>query len=133
MALLVIIVMFSPLDEDIYIKRVEMVENVHMKQRMMGVAFSKKARKAKDRYLDSQFKNALDELLNDAANYGAAIAMRKLVMGQIALQVAHKLGKDYHAATEELYYYMRKNDEQTHGQVIQLVASLLERGAHNKK
>ena len=106
-----------------------MVENIHMKQRMMGVTFAIKTREAKDRYLDSQFKNALAELLSDAANFGPAIAMRRLVTAQIALQVAQNLGIDYHAATEELYYYMRKNDEQTHEQVMQLVASLLERGA----
>lgn len=129
MALLVVIVVFSPPDKHIYINRVEMVENIHMKQRMMGVTFAIKTREAKDRYLDSQFKNALAELLSDAANLGPAIAMRRLVTAQIALQVAQNLGIDYHAATEELYYYMRKNDEQTHEQVMQLVASLLERGA----
>ena len=108
---------------------IEMVEQVHMKQRMTGVTFSIKTREAKDRYVDSQLKNALDELLADAANYGAEIAMRKLVMGHVALQVAQGLGIDYHAATEELYYYMRKHDLETHEQVMKLVTSLLERGA----
>lgn len=108
---------------------IEMVEQVHMKQRMMGVTFSIKTREAKDRYVDSQLKNALDELLADAANYGAEIAMRKLVMGHVALQMAQGLGIDYHAATEELYYYMRKHDLETHEQVMKLVTSLLERGA----
>jgi hypothetical protein len=70
--------------------------------------------------------------LSDAANFGPAIAMRRLVTAQIALQVAQNLGIDYHAATEELYYYMRKNDGQTHEQVMQLVASLLERGASKR-
>jgi hypothetical protein len=108
---------------------IEMVEMVHMKQRMMGVTFAIKTRDAKDRYLDSQFKNALDELLGDAANYGAAIAMRKLVMGHVALQIAQSLGVDYHAATEELYYYMRKRDLETHEELMKLITSLLERGA----
>ena len=81
---------------------IEMVENIHMKQRMMGVTFAIKTREAKDRYLDSQFKNTLAELLSDAANYGVEVAMRKLVIAQIALQVAQNLGIDYHAATEEL-------------------------------
>ena len=111
---------------------IEMVERIHMKQRMMGVTFAIKTREAKDRYLDSQFKNALAEILSDAANFGPAIAMRRLVTAQIALQVAQNLGIDYHAATEELFYYMRKNDEQTHEQVMQLVASLLERGASKR-
>jgi hypothetical protein len=107
---------------------IEMVETVHMKQRMMGVAFAIKTREAKDRYLDSQFKNAFDELLGDAAKYGAAIAMRKLVMAHVALQIAQNLGVDYHAATEELYYYMRKHDSETHDELMKLITSLLERG-----
>jgi hypothetical protein len=107
---------------------IEMVEQVHMKQRLMGVAFSIKTRDSKDRYIDSQLKNALDELLADAANYGAPLAVRKLVMAQVALQIAQGLGIDYHAATEELYYYMRKHDSETHEQVMKLVVSLLERG-----
>lgn len=108
---------------------IEMVEQVHMKQRMMGTIFAIKTREAKDRYIDSQLKNALDELLGDAVNYGAAIAMRKLVLGHIALLIAQNLGVDYHAATEELYYYMRKHDEETHEQLMQLITSLLERGS----
>lgn len=123
--LLTEVLLASPALNDRFI---EMVENIHMKQRMMGVTFAIKTREAKDRYLDSQFKNALAELLSDAVNFGVEIAIRKLVMAQIALQVAQNLGVDYHAATEELYYYMRKHDEETHGQVMQLVSSLLERG-----
>ena len=41
---------------------IEMVENIHMKQRMMGVAFSIKNREAKDKYIDSNFRNSLSEL-----------------------------------------------------------------------
>ena len=65
-----------------------MVENIHMKQRMMGLTFAIKTREAKDRYIDSQFKNALDELLADAANYGNDIVLRKLVMSYIGLDSA---------------------------------------------
>lgn len=108
---------------------IEMVEDIHMKQRMTGVAFSIKTREAKDRYMDSQFKNALDELLGDAANFGAEMAMRKLVMAHISLQIAQNLGIDYHAATEELYYYMRKHGGETHDQLMRLVKSVIERGA----
>ena len=46
-----------------------MVETIHMKQRMMGVTFSIKTREAKDRYVDSNFKNFLEELSIDLANY----------------------------------------------------------------
>jgi len=59
---------------------ITMVENIHMKQRMMGLTFAIKTREAKDRYVDSQFKNALAELLADTANYGTDIVLRKLVM-----------------------------------------------------
>ncbi len=111
---------------------IEMVEDIHMKQRMMGVTFAIKTREAKDRYLGSQFKNALDEILGDAATHGVELAMRRLVLASIALQVAQNLGIDYHAATEELYYYMRKNDEATHREIMQLVSSLLERGRARK-
>lgn len=109
---------------------IEMVENIHMKQRRMGVTFAIKTREAKDRYIDSQFKNALDELLADTANYGVDIALRKLVMSYIALEIAQNLGIDYHAATEELYYYMRKRDEETHAAVMKLVQSVVDRSKY---
>lgn len=111
-------------------KFIEMVENIHMKQRMMGVTFSIKTREAKDRYIDSQFKNSLDELLSDAANYGTDILLRKLFMSHIALGLAQNLGIDYHAATEELYYYMRKHDEETHASLMKLVQSVVDRSKH---
>lgn len=105
---------------------IEMVERVHMKQRMAGVAFAMKTREAKDRYIDSQFKNALDELLSDSAKYGTGAAMRKLITAQGALQIAQNLGVDYHAATEELYYYMRKHEE-SHGELGRLIESMIGR------
>ena len=109
---------------------IEMVENIHMKQRMMGGTFAIKTREAKDRYVDSQFKNALDELLGDTANYGTEIVLRKLVMSHIALEIAQNLGIDYHAATEELYYYMRKRDEETHAALMKLIRLVVDRGRH---
>jgi hypothetical protein len=111
---------------------IEMVENIHMKQRMQGVVFAIKTREAKDRYIDSQLKNSLDELLGDAANFGVEIVLRKLIMAHVALQIAQNLGVDYHAATEELYYYMRKNDQQTHELVMKLVTSILNRGTRKE-
>ena len=36
---------------------IEMVETIHMKQRMMGVTFSIKTREDKDSYIDSNIKN----------------------------------------------------------------------------
>jgi hypothetical protein len=102
-----------------------MVEQIHMKARMMGVTFAIKTRDAKDRYIDANFKNTLSELVSDASVYGTEIAMRKLVLSHIALNIAQNLGIDYHAATEELYYYMRKNDMQTHEEMMQSIRSLL--------
>jgi hypothetical protein len=115
---------------DLNDKFIEMVENIHMKQRLMGAAFAIKTRESKDRYLDSQFKNTLDELLADAANYGIEIMFRKLVLSHIALAIAQNIGIDYHAATEELYYYMRKRDEDTHIALQRLIQSVIDRSRY---
>jgi hypothetical protein len=107
---------------------ISMVEQIHMKARMMGITFAIKNREAKDRYIDSNFKNTLSELISDASTYGTEIAMRRLILSSIALNIAQNLGIDYHAATEELYYYMRKNndnDMQTHQELMQSIRSLL--------
>lgn len=101
-----------------------------MMQKMMGVTFAIKSREAKDRYLDSQFKNALDELYADIANYGVDVVFRKLIMSYIALEIAQNLGIDYHAATEELYYYVRKRDEQTRAALLKLVISIVDRSKY---
>jgi hypothetical protein len=85
-----------------------------MKQRMIGLTFVLKSREEKDRRIDSQFKNTLNELLGDASHYGSEIILRKIIMSQIALELAQNLGRDYHASTKELYYYMRKKDVETH-------------------
>lgn len=90
-----------------------MVENIHMKQRNMAIPFVLKSRGSKDRYLESNFKNFLEELSYDIINYGHDLVLRKLIMSSIALEIAQNIGIDYHAAIEELYYYMRKNDEHT--------------------
>ena len=39
----------------------EMVEDIHMKQRMMATPFFLKVRSAKDNYIDANFKNFLEE------------------------------------------------------------------------
>ena len=104
---------------------ISMVEQIHMKGRMMGVTFAIKTREAKDRYIDGNFKNTLSELVSDASVYGTELLMRKLILSHIALNIAQNLGIDYHAATEELYYYMRKNDMPTHEALMQAIQSLL--------
>jgi hypothetical protein len=50
-----------------------MVENIHMKQRTMGLTFVLKSREAKGRRIESQFKNTLNELLGDASRYGSIL------------------------------------------------------------
>jgi hypothetical protein len=118
------ILFHDPKLNDIFI---EMVENIHMKQRIMGIPFSIKNRDAKDRYIESNFKNLLAELTSDLINYGSDIVLRKLLISAIALEIAQNIGIDYHAATEELYYYMRKNDQKTHEDIIAFIDGFYKR------
>jgi hypothetical protein len=116
--------------DDICMSRIHSMENIHMMQKMMGVTFAIKSREAKDTYLDSQFKNALDKLFADIANYRVDVVFRKLIMSYIALEIAQNLGIDYHAATEDLYYYVRKRDEQTRAALLKLVMSIVDRSKY---
>jgi hypothetical protein len=62
------------------------------------------------------------------------MVLRKLIMEHVALQLAQNIGVDYHAASEELYYYMRQNDKQTNAAIIGLIDSIyqkLVRGKHD--
>ncbi|HEU4483437.1 MAG TPA: hypothetical protein VFR65_10330 [Nitrososphaeraceae archaeon] len=106
---------------------IEMVESVHMKKRMIGIAFSIKTRQAKDRYIDMNFKNFLEEISTDLLQYGTDIVLRKLLLSSISLQIAQNIGIDYHAATEELYYYIRKNEQITNQNIIQFMDSFYEK------
>ena len=112
------ILLHNPKLNDLFI---EMVENIHMKQRMMGIPFSIRTRDAKDRHIESNLKNVLEELSSDIINYGTDIVLRKLLISAIALEIAQNIGIDYHAATEELYYYMRKEDQTTHGALMEFI------------
>jgi 1-aminocyclopropane-1-carboxylate deaminase/D-cysteine desulfhydrase-like pyridoxal-dependent ACC family enzyme len=80
-------------------------------------------REAKDRYIDSNFKNTLSELTSDASVYGTEIVMRRLILSNIALNIAQNLGVDYHDAMEELYYY--KKYAHTQEELTQSIRSLL--------
>ena len=110
---------------------IEMVENVHMKQRMMAIPFSIRTRESKDKYIDSNLKNVLSELSADLVNYGTDIVLRKLLILAISLEIAQNIGIDYHAATEELYYYMRKKDEDTHTKILEFIDRFYERIIRN--
>ena len=106
---------------------IEMVESIHMKQRMMGVPFTIRTRESKDKYIDSNLRNVLSELSADLVNYGSDIVLRKLLLTSISLEVAQNIGIDYHAAREELYYYMRKKDEDTHARILEFIDSFYEK------
>ena len=88
---------------------IEMVEKIHMKERMMGVQFSIKSREAKDRFIDANLKNVISEVSFDIKQYGKELVLRKLLLSLVTVQLAQNIGVDHHAATEELYYFMKKN------------------------
>lgn len=98
-----------------------------MKQRIISLTFVLKSRGEKDRRIDSQFKNTLNELLGDASHYGSEIILRKIIMSQIALELAQNPGRDYHASTKELYYYMRKKDVETHTELMHTIKSIIDK------
>jgi hypothetical protein len=100
---------------------IEMVEEVHMKQRMMGIPFSIRTRESKDKYIDSNLRNVLSELSTDLVNYGTDTVLRKLLITSISLEIAQNIGIDFHAATEELYYYMRKKDQDTRTRILEFI------------
>jgi hypothetical protein len=103
---------------------IDMVEEIHMKKRMMGTAFAIKTREAKDRYIYSNIKNTVAELHSDLINYGPDVALRQLLMSMISLEMAKNIGIDYHASTEELYYFMRKNDQETYEILLDFINRL---------
>ena len=89
---------------------IEMIEKIHMKERLMGVQFSLKNREAKNRYIDANIKNVIAELSTDIKNYGLGLVLRKLLLSLISVQLAQNIGVDHHAASEELYYYMKRSE-----------------------
>jgi hypothetical protein len=48
-------------------------------------------------------------------------------MSQIALGLPQNLGIDYHASTEELYYYMRKKDREPHTELMSTIKSIIDK------
>ena len=77
--------------------------------------------------MDANFRNTLSELSSDLINYGSDVVLRKLLISSIALGIAQNIGIDYHAATEELYYYMRKNETRTHESIIAFIDGFYKR------
>jgi hypothetical protein len=97
----------------------------------MAIPFSIRTRESKDKYIDSNLKNVLSELSADLVNYGTDIVLRKLLILAISLEIAQNIGIDYHAATEELYYYMRKKDQDTHTKILEFIDRFYERIIRN--
>lgn len=106
---------------------IEMVEYIHMKRRAMGTVFALRTREAKDRYISSNFKNTLEELHSDIISYGPDIVVRKLLLTLISLEIAKNIGIDHHASTEELYYFMRKNELDSDKNITEFMNQLYHR------
>lgn len=90
-------------------KFITLVEDVHMRSRMLATHFYNRSREDKDKYIESYFRNALSELQSGITNHDAMIAVRRLVLNYLSVYLAQTLGVDHHAAMEEMYYLLRKN------------------------
>ncbi|MFQ5941602.1 MAG: hypothetical protein ACE5KA_07900 [Nitrososphaerales archaeon] len=90
---------------------ISVVEDIHMGSRMLGTHFYNKNRKAKDKYIESYFMNALSELQSDIVDQNVEVILRKLILNYLSIYLAQTLGVDHHAATEEMYYLLRKNQD----------------------
>lgn len=97
-------------DHELNSELIETVEQIHMTERGMGGAFAARERESKDSYLEAYFANVLDELASDLKHSTHDAVLRKLLLSYMSLYLAQTIGVDYHAATEELYYLLRKDD-----------------------
>jgi hypothetical protein len=113
-------------DQKLNSELIETVEKIHMAERGMGGSFTTKDRKSKDVYLEAYFSNVLDELTSDLKHYPHDLILRKLLLSYLALYLAQTIGVDYHAATEELYYLLRKDDGKN-SKIAQLIARFEEK------
>jgi len=100
---------------------IDIVEKIHMNERQLGGSFALRERESKDSYLEAYFSNVLDELTSDLIISSHQIILRKLLLSYLALYLAQTIGVDYHAATEELYYLLRK-DNSKNSKISQLIA-----------
>ena len=109
---------------------IDIVEQIHMKERRMGAEFVARERQSKDRYLETYFSNVLDELSSDLHLSSYHVILRKLLLSFLALYLAQTIGVDYHAATEELYYLLRKDDAKN-SKITRLVGKFEEKIRQN--
>jgi len=100
---------------------IDVVEQIHMKERNLGGAFAVRERESKDIYLEAYFSNVLDELSSDLQFLSHPAILRKLLLSYLSVYLAQTIGVDYHAATEELYYLLRKDDNKN-SKITKLIA-----------
>ena len=100
---------------------IDVVEKIHMNERHLGGSFALRERESKDSYLEAYFSNVLDELTSDLITTSHRIILRKLLLSYLSLYLAQTIGVDYHAATEELYYLLRKDDSKN-SKISQLIS-----------
>lgn len=108
-------------DSDLNREFIDIVEQIHMTERHHGSSFALRERESKDSYLEAYFSNVLDELTSDLITSSHQIMLRKLLPSYLALYLAQTIGVNYHAATEELYYLLRKDDSRN-SKISQLIA-----------
>lgn len=113
-------------DQELNTELIEAVEQIHMKERGLGGAFPTRERESKDSYLEAYFSNILDELASDLNFATHDVILRKLLLSYLSLYLAQTIGVDYHAATEELYYLLRK-DEARNSKIASLISKFEER------
>lgn len=111
------------LTSDLILNRefIDVVEKIHLNERHLGGSFALRERESKDSYLEAYFSNVLDELTSDLITSSHQMILRKLLLSYLALYLAQTIGVDYHAATEELYYLLRKDDSRN-SKISQLIA-----------
>jgi hypothetical protein len=100
---------------------IDVVEQIHMKERNLGGVFAVRERESKDSYLEAYFSNVLDELSSDLQFLSHHAILRKLLLSYLSVYLAQTIGVDYHAATEELYYLLRKDDNKN-SKITKLIA-----------
>lgn len=104
-------------------KFIGMVEQIHMTERNIGGTFAVRERQSKDAYMETYFANVLEELSSDLTHHSHQILLRKLLLAYMSLYIAQTIGVDYHAATEELYYLLRK-DENKNSQIDNMISKI---------
>ena len=90
---------------------ISLVEDIHVHSRMLATHFYNKSREDKDKYMESYFRNAFSELQSDISRYNVEVTLRRLFLKFLSIHLAQTIGVDHHAAMEEMYYLLRKNQD----------------------